>query len=105
MTSVDSDEPVQPPFKLRTSKCYFVGSLILIEYSKQLAKALIRLQVCWSHIPQCGISHVAAHLCLSGDVTVDELMTRLIQDHEVFAEQQQNDIEQEVKFHLIKRHL
>ena len=29
---------------------------------------------------------------------MDELMTRLIQDHEVFAEQQQNDIEQEVKF-------
>ena len=28
---------------------------------------------------------------------MDELMTRLIQDHEVFAEQQQNDIEQEVR--------
>ena len=28
---------------------------------------------------------------------MDELMTRLIQDHEVFAEQQQSDIEQEVK--------
>ena len=45
------------------------------------------------------------YLYLSGDVTVDELMTRLIQDHEVFAEQQQNDIEQEVKFQLVKRHL
>ena len=33
LTSVDSDEPVQPPFKLRNSKCFSVSSLTLIEYS------------------------------------------------------------------------
>ena len=32
---VDSDEPVQPPFKLRNSKCHLVSSLhvTLIKYS------------------------------------------------------------------------
>ena len=33
LTSVDSDEHVQPPFKLRTSKRCSVSSLTLIEYS------------------------------------------------------------------------
>ena len=33
LTSVDSDEPVQPPFKLRHSKWCSVSSLTLIEYS------------------------------------------------------------------------
>ena len=33
LTSVDSDEPVQPPFKLRNSKLCSVSSLTLIEYS------------------------------------------------------------------------
>ena len=33
LTSVDSDEPVQPPFKLRASKRCLVSSLTLIEYS------------------------------------------------------------------------
>ena len=32
LTSVDSDEPVQPPFKLIKSKLYSVSSLTLIEY-------------------------------------------------------------------------
>ena len=36
-------------------------------------------------------------LGFTGDASVDELMTRLIQDHEVFAEQQQEDIQQEVR--------
>ena len=31
LTSVDSDEPVQPSFKLRNSKWCFVSSLTLIE--------------------------------------------------------------------------
>ena len=31
--SVDSEEPVQPPFKLRNSKWYSVSSLTIIEYS------------------------------------------------------------------------
>ena len=33
LTSVDSDEPVQPPFKLRNSKCCSVSSLTIIVYS------------------------------------------------------------------------
>ena len=33
LTSVDSDEPVQPPLKLRNSKLYSVSSLTIIEYS------------------------------------------------------------------------
>ena len=32
LTSVDSDEPVQPPFELRISKRYLVSSSTLIEY-------------------------------------------------------------------------
>ena len=43
---VDSDEPVQPHFKLRDSKCCSVSSLTLIEILKRPAKALIRLHVC-----------------------------------------------------------
>ena len=33
LTSVDSEEPVQPPFKLRNSKWCSVSSLTLVEYS------------------------------------------------------------------------
>ena len=33
LTCVDSDEPVQPPFKLRNSKWCSVSSLTIIEYS------------------------------------------------------------------------
>ena len=33
LTSVDSDEPVQPPDKLRNSKCCSVSSLGILEYS------------------------------------------------------------------------
>ena len=33
LTGVDSDEPVQPPFKRRNSKWCLVSSLTLIEYS------------------------------------------------------------------------
>ena len=33
LTSVDSDEPVQPPFKLTNSKLCSVSSLTVIEYS------------------------------------------------------------------------
>ena len=46
LTWIDADEPVQPPLKLRNSKCCSVSSRIF----KRLAKALIRLRVCpvWS---------------------------------------------------------
>ena len=33
LTSIDSDQPVQPPFKLRNSKWCSVSSLTVIEYS------------------------------------------------------------------------
>ena len=33
LTSIDSDEPVQHPFKGRNSKCCSVSSLTVIEYS------------------------------------------------------------------------
>ena len=60
-TSVDSDELVQPPFKLRNCKCCLVSRLALLEYSKVLG-----LCVCagWSlvGIPHCWKSYVAAHI-------------------------------------------
>ena len=34
LTSVDSDEPLQPPFKLRNSRWCSVSSLTIIEYSR-----------------------------------------------------------------------
>ena len=33
LTSVDSEELVRPPFKLRNSKCCSVSSLTVLEYS------------------------------------------------------------------------
>ena len=33
LTSVDSDESVHPPFKLRNSKCCLVSGLCVIDYS------------------------------------------------------------------------
>ena len=50
LTSVDSDEPMQPPLKLRNSKWFSISSLRVKEIFQQLAKAMIRLCVCavWS---------------------------------------------------------
>ena len=69
LTSVDSDEPVQPPFKLWNSKWCAVSSLTVIVYwsDKQrlwsdCAYAQAGLSLCWSHIPQCWKSHAAAHI-------------------------------------------
>ena len=42
---VDSDEPLQPPLKLRNSKWCSVSSLT-DKILKRLAKALIRLRIC-----------------------------------------------------------
>ena len=71
LTSVDWDEPVQPPFKLRNSKWCSVSSLTLIEYSSDKQRlwsdcvyAQAGLRLCWSHIPHCWKSHVAAHMTL-----------------------------------------
>ena len=48
LTSVDSDEPVKPHFKLRNSKFCLVSSLQCNSQRifKRLGKALIRLRVC-----------------------------------------------------------
>ena len=50
LTSVDSDEPVQLPVKLRISKQCSVSKLNSHRIFKWLAKALIRLHICarWS---------------------------------------------------------
>ena len=69
LTSVDSDEPVQPPFKLRNSKWRSVSSLTIIVYSSDkqrlwsdCAYAQAGLRLCWSHIPNCWKSHALAQL-------------------------------------------
>ena len=67
LTSVDSDEHVKPPFKLRTSKRCLVSSLTLKEYSSDKqrlwsdwAYAQADLRLCWSHISHCWKSHALA---------------------------------------------
>ena len=69
LSSVDSDEPLQPPFKLRGSKLWLVKSLVFIEYSSDQQRLLsdcayvqAGLSLCWSHIPHCWKSHAAAHI-------------------------------------------
>ena len=72
LTCVDSDQPVQPPVNLRNSKCCSVCSLTIIEYSSDkqrlwsdCAYAQADLRLCWSHIPHCWKSHVAARMTLN----------------------------------------
>ena len=72
LKSVDSDEPVEPPFKLRNSKWCSVSSLTLLECStnKQRLKsdcgyAQADLRLCWSDIPHCWKSHAVAHIHLN----------------------------------------
>ena len=67
LTCVDSDKPVQPPFRFGNSKWWSVSSLIVIEYSSDkqrlwsdFAYAQADLRLCWSHIPYCWKSHAAA---------------------------------------------
>ena len=69
LTCVDSNEPLQPPFKLRNSKWYSVSSLTIIKYSSDLqrlwsdcAYAQAGLSLCWSHIPNCWKSHALAQI-------------------------------------------
>ena len=66
-TSVDSDEPVLPPFKLRNFKWCLACCLTLLEYSSDkqrlwsdCAYAQADLRLCWSHIPHCWKPHVTA---------------------------------------------
>ena len=46
LTSVDSDQPVQPPFRLRNSKCVTPVAWQSYIIFKRLTKTLIRLRVC-----------------------------------------------------------
>ena len=71
LARVASDEPVQPPFKLRISKHCSVSSLTLIEYSSNKQRswsdcnyAQADLRLCWSHIPHCWKSHALAQIIL-----------------------------------------
>ena len=69
LTSVDSDEPVQPPVKHRNSKWCSVSSLTVIEYSsdKQMLWSVCTYaqadpSLCSSQIPHFWKSHVTAHM-------------------------------------------
>ena len=69
LTSVDSDEPVQPPFKLRNSKLCCISCLTVKGYLIHLqslwsvfAYAQADLNFCWSHIQYCWKFHAAAHI-------------------------------------------
>ena len=60
LARIDSDEPLQPPSKLRNSKCCSSSSLTVIEYWgdqqrlwSDCAYAQADLRFCWSHIPHC----------------------------------------------------
>ena len=92
LTSVDSDEPLQPAFKLRNLKWCSVSSLTLIGYSrdKQMlwsdcTYAQADLRLCWLHIPHYWKSHAMTqmramlafilciavlYLCMLGNVAV-----------------------------------
>ena len=67
LACVDSDEPVQPTFKLRNSKWC------------SIAYAQAGLRLCWSHIPHCWKSHVAAHIYSSRGIFYLNLFCFLLQ--------------------------
>ena len=71
LISVESDEPLQPPFKLRNSKWCSVSNLTIIEYSSNYQRLLsdcayaqADLRLCSSYIPHCWKSHALAHMSL-----------------------------------------
>ena len=68
LTSVDSYEPVEPPFKLWSSKWYSVSSLTLLEYSRDKQKL-------WS---DCMYAQAYLRLWWSCIQIVGNLMPRLI---------------------------
>ena len=86
LTSVDSDEPVQPPFKLRNSKWRSVSNLTLIEYSSGKQRlwsgctyAQAGLSRCWPHIPHCCKSHVAAQITETTGASLAEAIYTYLQ--------------------------
>ena len=89
LTCVDSDEPLQPPFKLRNSKWCSVSSLTVKEYSSDkqrlwsdCAYAQAGLSNCWSHIPRWK-SHVAAHILSWRDVIMDSLHADVASENDI----------------------
>ena len=81
LTSVDSDEPVQPPLRLWNSKWCSVTSLPIIEYASDkqrlwsdCAYAQADLRLCWSHIPHCWKSHVTAQLFISRFISFSQTL-------------------------------
>ena len=79
LTSVDSYEPLQPPFKLKNPIWCSDSSLTVIEYSSDLqwlwsdyAYAHTDLRLCWSHIPHCWKFHAMAQLKFSRQLTLPE---------------------------------
>ena len=58
---------MHPTLELRNYKCHSISSLTVIEYSSELqrllsdcASAQAGRSLCWSNIPHCWKSHVAA---------------------------------------------
>ena len=85
LTSVNSDEPVQPPVKFRNAKWCSVSSFTVIEYASDLqrlwsdcAYEQAGLSLCWLHIPHCWKSHVAAQMykCTITNVTPDRQQSK-----------------------------
>ena len=60
LTSVHSDEPVQPPFMLRNFKWCSVSSLNSHRIFKRLANALIRLRVCAGWYEALLVAHTTS---------------------------------------------
>ena len=74
LTCVDSEEPVQPPFKPRKSKWYSVSSLTIIKYSSDKQRL-------WS---DCAYAQADLRLCLSHKISCTgsfEIRTLLISFH------------------------
>ena len=83
LRSVDSYEPVKPPFKLRNSKCCTVSCLTVIEYSSDLQRLLsdwaymqADLSLCWSHLPNCSKSHVAIFVWFNSLCPINNLSVK-----------------------------
>ena len=91
LTSVDSDEPLQPPFKLINSKWCSVSSLTIID-----AYAQADLRLCWSHVPHCWKFHALAHFLFLDNIEKIQEKFKLsfdtfenIMENEAFAPKEQ----------------
>ena len=79
LTNVDSDEPLQPPFKLTNSKCCSVSSLTVIELSRNFAgrtyhivgNLMLRLKCSFFSDHVCSFSFVQRYGLLINASCVD----------------------------------